>query len=59
MKTTSLCTKCQSPAIYIIPYNPVSDANPRVQTGWTFLSSTPVTRYLSGQCGYTADSAVI
>ena len=52
MKTSKLCPKCQSAEIYTIPPGPVTDANPRVQTGWTFLSSTPVTRYLCGHCGY-------
>jgi len=52
MKTASICTKCQSSEIYVIPFSPVTEANPRIQTGWTFLNSTPVTRYLCGQCGY-------
>ena len=52
MKTSAACPKCGSTEIYRIPNPMRREADPRIQTGWTYWSSIPVTRYLCGQCGF-------
>lgn len=55
MKTSGICPKCESLEIYRIPHNYWNEADPRVQTGWTYLSSIPVTRYVCGRCGFSEE----